>query len=240
MSTKTYIDTTYIGKTHIGWAALALLLLLPAAGQADWLITQDGQRIRTQGPWEVKGRMVVFTSERGTLSSIRLDEVDLEASEEFTARAARPAAETPAEAPQPPSVMILTNEDVAQSEEGAEGAEAVVEKLRRAHQFKDVATALSLVHWEGTPQGIRDLMETQFEWMMERRIRDIRLTEVAEDEALVKEVDGTTFEPNVDVSHELVVDFVPDPDADELVLRLYVGDLLGSYFIAAARPVDDY
>lgn len=222
---------------------LALWLIMPiSASHADWLITQDGQRIQTQGDWKVKGRMVVFTSDRGTLSSIRLDEVDLEASEKMTANADRLASEpqTPEDTPQRPSVMILTNEDIARGEGGAGGAEALVARLRQAHQFKDLPGTFSLVNWQDTPQGIRDVMETQFEWMMERRIRDIRLNEVVEDEALVKEVDGTTFEPNVDVSHEMVIDFIPDPDADELVLKLYVGELLGSHFIAAARPVEDY
>lgn len=218
-----------------------LLLAAAPAVQADWLVTREGQRIRTEGPWKVKGRMVVFTSDRGTLSSIRLDEVDLEASEQETARATRsaPSAEAATKGQPKPSVMILTNQDVARGEAGAVGAEGVVENLRLAHQLKNLTSALALVNWQDTPQGIRDVMETQFEWMMERRIRDIRLNEVDPDTTLTQTVDDVVYEPNVDVSHEMIIDFVPDPDSKELTLSLYVGDILGSYFIAAARPAED-
>ncbi len=219
-----------------------LLLAVAPAVEADWLVTREGQRIRTAGPWKVKGRTVVFTSDHGTLSSMRLEEVDLEASEQETTRMAQNAAsrEVNTEGHTRPSVMTLTNQDVARGESGAVGAEGVVEKLRLAHQLKDLTSALALVNWQETPQGIRDVMETQFEWMMERRIRDIRLSEVSADTALNKTVDDVVYEPNVDVSHQLVIDFVPDPDSKELTLSLYVGDILGSYFIAAARPAEDF
>jgi len=52
---------------------------------ADVLVTQDGARIQTDGPWEVKGRLVVFTRPDGSLASLRLRDVDLTASEEVTA-----------------------------------------------------------------------------------------------------------------------------------------------------------
>ncbi|RMH15898.1 MAG: hypothetical protein D6696_19500, partial [Acidobacteria bacterium] len=70
--------------------ALALILAAALAGPtaADYLVTRGGERIETRGPWTVKGRMVIFTDARGTLSSLRLEEVDLAASEEAT-RAAR-------------------------------------------------------------------------------------------------------------------------------------------------------
>lgn len=227
--------------SHRVLALAALLLTLPVAvSHADRLVTRDGQLIETQGPWEVKGRMVIFTSTRGTLSSIRLDEVNLDASHAATAQTQQPAAATDTpRASTTPSVLSLTNEDVARGEGGAEGADGVVQRLRFAHQYKDPASAMALVHWQDTPQGIRDVMETQFEWLMERRIRDISLEEVGDDDVLLQEVDGTTFEPNVNVSHEMVIHFVPDPDADSLTLKLYVGEHLGSYFIAAARPAEN-
>ncbi len=109
----------------IVWLA-ALAALLPAAAAADWLVTRDGDRLETRGPWEVRGRLVVFTSAAGTLSSLRLDEVDLEASREATREAAAPpppaAAEPPAAPPRP--ALVLTDRDVAHVPRAAAAAAA--------------------------------------------------------------------------------------------------------------------
>lgn len=75
-----------IGAVVIGVLLIAPVTALPASG--DLLITRDGSGIETRGPWEVRGRLVVFTRADGTLSSIHLRDVDLEASEEATAAAA--------------------------------------------------------------------------------------------------------------------------------------------------------
>lgn len=87
-------DTT---RTGVGSARAVLLAALvapllasltaaaPASG--DLLVTRDGSQIETQGPWEVRGRLVVFTRPDGTLASMRLQDVHLEASEEATAAA---------------------------------------------------------------------------------------------------------------------------------------------------------
>ena len=63
------------------WIALAALLAVAAgaAASADELVTRDGQVIQTQGPWEVRGKLLVFKLADGTLASLRLDEADLEA-----------------------------------------------------------------------------------------------------------------------------------------------------------------
>lgn len=63
-------------------AVAALALLVPAA--ADWLVTEDGTRVETEGPWEVRDRLVVFKRPDGTFASMRLSDVDLEASERLT------------------------------------------------------------------------------------------------------------------------------------------------------------
>lgn len=75
------------GAVLIAALLAALGMAPPASG--DLLVTRDGSRIETQGPWEVRGRLVVFTRTDGVLASMRLREVDLEASEEATAAAAR-------------------------------------------------------------------------------------------------------------------------------------------------------
>lgn len=78
---------------RISAVALVALLFLPAAwpARADWLVMNDGGRVETDGPWQIKGKLVVFRSPAGRLSSLRLAEIDLGASEAAT-RAAEEAA----------------------------------------------------------------------------------------------------------------------------------------------------
>lgn len=123
---------------------VAAALTVAAGGRADWLVTRDGARIETRGAWEQRGAMVVFTLPNGTLSSLRLAEVDLDASEAATAEAERPpAAEPPpAEAPKEP-VLVLTDRDVrrappppppgeeeSEAAPGEKGEEAPTEPVR--------------------------------------------------------------------------------------------------------------
>jgi hypothetical protein len=104
-------------------AAAAMFLcvagLRPAApARADWLVTRDGGRVETQGPWKVDGKRVVFTLKDGSLSSLRLTEVDLDASrqattamaEEEAAAAAKASAATEA-APVKKSSRVFTDKD---------------------------------------------------------------------------------------------------------------------------------
>lgn len=104
-----------------GKRARALLLLLLAAAApagADRLVTRAGGRVETQGPWQIKGKLVVFKAPNGTLSSLRLADVDLPASENATAEE-KAAEEEKAiaatqEAPKPErkkSVRSLTDAD---------------------------------------------------------------------------------------------------------------------------------
>ena len=77
-------------------AAMAICLcaagLLPAApARADWLVTNEGGRVETQGPWKIDGKRVIFTQKDGTLSSLRLTEVDLDASKQATTAMAEEA-----------------------------------------------------------------------------------------------------------------------------------------------------
>ena len=241
---------------------------LAATGvNADWLVTRAGERVETEGRWQVKGRMVVFTRPGGTLASLRLSEVDLEASRQATAEAAEATPPMPSTAQAPRrSTRVITNADVGEGVLGAEGAELLVERLRQAHRFKDMGLAMGLVNLQDTPEGMRNYIQTQFEWMMERRIRDIRFVasetpaddfaepvddgfdddladdgfdEPADDDDQLALVDGVLYEPNVDVAGKLEVDFFPDPDQQELSMTFLVGTRLGSYFIAAPREVPE-
>ncbi len=101
--------------------ALAVACSLPAA--ADWLVTRDGHRIETDGPWQVKGRLVVYTDAGGTLRSLRLDEVDVEASEAAGEEQEAPPASEPAEPVEKRApVLVLTDKDVPRAREIKPGA----------------------------------------------------------------------------------------------------------------------
>lgn len=95
--------------------AFLLVGMAAAPAAADWLVTRDGSRIETRGPWELKGKLVVFTAANGTLSSLRLSEVDLEASEAATNAAKAPPPDSEPE-PAPPEdkepVLVITDADV--------------------------------------------------------------------------------------------------------------------------------
>ncbi len=102
------------------WIALVAVLALAggvAAGAAE-LVTRDGQVIETQGPWEVRGKLLVFKLTDGTLASLRLDEADLPASEararekERRERQLREAPMRPAPEPRQ-AIVVLTDKDVS-------------------------------------------------------------------------------------------------------------------------------
>jgi hypothetical protein len=117
---------------------LAATLLAAAPASADWLVTHQGGKVETKGPWKVKGKLVVFTLPDGKLSSLRLTEVDLDASrrttEEAVAAVAAALAAPPPERPKPKEAkVILTDKDFQRaapspapptSEETKEGAAA--------------------------------------------------------------------------------------------------------------------
>jgi len=122
-------------------AFLATLLGLAAApSRGDWLVTRAGNAVETRGAWEVKGKLVVFHTLKGDLSSLRLADVDLEASRRMTAQAelARQAAEEARQRPpeKKPSVFVLTDDKVRHVEPGAAGA------------VPAVAPSLSVASWE--------------------------------------------------------------------------------------------
>jgi hypothetical protein len=63
------------------------LVAAAAPARADWLVTRDGDRIETKGPWRVEGRRVLFTLPNGTLASLRSAQVDFDASAAATVEA---------------------------------------------------------------------------------------------------------------------------------------------------------
>jgi len=116
----------------------------PAAG--DWLVTRQGERIETRGAWQERGKLVVFTHPKGTLVSMRLSDLDLEASRAAT-REAKTTASGPAQAapaPERKATIRLTDKDfqhepeVAEPRKEGEAATAGGEKPR----------ALAIGSWE--------------------------------------------------------------------------------------------
>lgn len=103
-----------IGAVLVAIAALTVAAyLVPAT--ADWLVTKDGDRIETQGPWKVESRLVVFKRPNGSYASMRLSEIDLEASERLTlemAETAKRPKEVEAREPQREPVARLTEKDL--------------------------------------------------------------------------------------------------------------------------------
>lgn len=96
---------------------LAALLVLPAVlaaspASSDWLVLRDGTTVETAGPWRVEGRLVVFELPGGPLASLRVDDVQLAASEEATELARAPR--IPAEPLPPPrkARVVITDADI--------------------------------------------------------------------------------------------------------------------------------
>jgi hypothetical protein len=96
--------------------ALAALLLAASPSSADWLVTHAGGRVETRGPWQVKGKLVVFTQADGTLASLRLADVDLETSAKATAEAAAvpAAAQAATEAPRK-KLAVVTDDNLVRT-----------------------------------------------------------------------------------------------------------------------------
>jgi hypothetical protein len=103
------------------FAVLILAALVGAAGPAaaDWLVTTEGAKVETQGVWTVKGKLVVFKTTDGKLSSLRLSDVDLDASRNATEEAVAASAQAGAEPEKPverkKSVRVITDKDVRQA-----------------------------------------------------------------------------------------------------------------------------
>jgi hypothetical protein len=80
--------------------------------RADWLVTHEGGKVETRGPWQIKGKLVVFTrAGDGALASLRATEVDLDASAKLTAEAKIQAAAPPAVEVPKKKLAVLTDQN---------------------------------------------------------------------------------------------------------------------------------
>lgn len=152
------------------FALFRVLILLAGAALAapargDWLVTREGARVETRGAWMVKGRLVVFTLPSGALSSLRVDAIDLEASERATAEAReRVAAPPPPPAEKRKPVLVLTDEDVSHVTD--EGEPVAVKEDAAAGEVEAgsggaeaPAAPLVVASWEQVHDADRDLLE---------------------------------------------------------------------------------
>ena len=108
-----------IRSTLIG-SGLVLAVLIAPSAHADWLVTNDGASIEIEGGWEIKGEAVTFSLPNGTYSSMRLSDVDLEASKTLTLKAAEEPAiegETPAKRK---ATIVITDDDVFHPPSGSQ------------------------------------------------------------------------------------------------------------------------
>ena len=143
----------------LGLTAAIVSWTLAAAAAADVLVTRDGERIETRGPWKVKGRQVVFTSLQGVLSSMRLSEVDLDASAEASrppepVQQVEPEKAAAKEAKDRPPVLVLTNDNLGdrRSEPSPGDAEELGQQIGQA--FGELFSGLSQGMMTGLAEGL--------------------------------------------------------------------------------------
>ncbi len=86
------------------------LALLASGAAAEWLVTSDGSRIEIDGPYTVEGKLVTFSLLNGTLGSMPLTAVDLEATKALAEKIAEPPVlEEPVKRK---AIMVITDADV--------------------------------------------------------------------------------------------------------------------------------
>lgn len=128
----------------LGFGSLALLA---SGAAADWLVASDGSRLETKGPFKVEGKLVIFTMTNGTLGSMPVSEVDLDATQALADEAAT-AKEPAAEPTRPKAVLVITDADVGHpnlniSEPAPEG-----EPQEAGSAAASAAPVLEVMRWQ--------------------------------------------------------------------------------------------
>jgi hypothetical protein len=151
-----------------GTAAFAAVSSAPA--RADWIVTRQGERFEIKGGWQQKGKLVVFTLPNGTLSSMRADRVDFDASKQATElakkQAAAPAAAAEPAKPKRKSVIVLTDKDFKRTPQPAQPADTgtagggdakaaaaggTPSGAAAKEPARDVPSSVEVVSWERVP-----------------------------------------------------------------------------------------
>jgi hypothetical protein len=195
MSNRRPANTT---KTPLGPARLGLALALAgtlfvAPATADWLVTLDGDRIETQGPWSIQGKLVVFTSPGGGLSSLRLADIDVDASDQLTAASQADQNRPRAVPPTREATFVLTDNDVGHVDDRLRGSmedrQDLAEEARADLKRTAAATeeGVSVSDWDQSfDDNANGVVVTG---RLENRSRDIQ-TEITL-QVLLHLVDGT-------------------------------------------------
>jgi hypothetical protein len=137
------------------------VLAIAASAQADLLVMRDGTRVETRGPWEERGRLVVFTDPSGKLLSIRLSDVDVEASHAAT-KAAEEARNRPVEPPAPTeAVFRITDADVAHIDPEDEADDLEGEAVDVEEEAVAVATWEKIESTVDEGVGVRGTIENR-------------------------------------------------------------------------------
>lgn len=142
--------------------------LLAGPSRADWLVLRDGSRIETRGAWETRRELVVFETAKGALSSVRLGDVDFEASRAATAEAAE-RAKRPAAAAEPAPrrpIATITNADVGRGVPPAPAADAAATEDAAAGEAPASGEAAPAHAGSATEKAAPALLEV-VEWRRE-------------------------------------------------------------------------
>jgi hypothetical protein len=209
MKSRSRVHTPAVTPTGAAAAGAALIVVAAFLGlialiagsaplYADWIVTRQGERFEIRGTWQLKGKLVVFTLPSGTLSSMRADRVDLDASKQATALAkkqaeAPPAAAVPAE-PKRRAVIVLTDKDfkkAAPPESAAPGAPSGAGKDSPADSpaAKSAPSNVEVVAWERAPTSESKANGTELTGTVRNTSQDI-LTEVGVVAALFDDSGG--------------------------------------------------
>lgn len=94
-------------------AGLVLSAVATPSAYADWIVTNDGASFEIKGGWEVKGSVATFLLPNGTYSSVRLSDVDLDASEALTKKVAEEAMKKDEPQLKRRAEVVITDADVS-------------------------------------------------------------------------------------------------------------------------------
>lgn len=209
----------------------------PPIALADVLVTRDGERIETRGPWQIKGKQVIFTAANGTLQALRLDDVDLEASDAATHPREAPPPPAVPEAPPRAPVLTITDDDIPRRAAGdaLSSGDALISRLRAAHQTRDIGGALDLFYRENMSPSVTQAVRSIFDRVMAGELRNVEL----------QPGPGGTQAPRVDdmpVIGNLLIDIATVGETGETTTEravFPVVERLGSYVLVAPTTALD-
>jgi len=195
------------------WVLGGILTAAAAAAlHADWIVTRQGERFEIRGAWQLKGRLVVFHLPDGTLSSMRADRVDLDASKRLTQEAEKAAAAPAAGAaeaapsaakPKRKAVIVLTDKDFTRAPSpapgGADSGKSAADKakagppesaVKQSPATREVPSSVEVVTFSRVPLSESKVDGVEIKGTLRNKSQEF-LTQVAVDASFFD--DGGTF-----------------------------------------------